>query len=52
MIGLNNETLMLFSLSKHKENLMMDFFIPINEIVTAKASVTQNKKFNLEISYK
>lgn len=52
MIGLNDETLMLFSGSKQKDNLIMDFFIPINEIVTAKASVTQNKKFNLEISYK
>lgn len=30
----------------------MDFSISINEIITAKASVTQNKKFNLEISYK
>jgi len=51
-IGLTNETLLLFSASKSNENVILDFWKPINEISTAKASVSSNKKFTLEVSFR
>lgn len=47
IMGLTNEAFMLFSNSKVNENLVLDFWKPISEISTAKASVGPNKKFNL-----
>lgn len=52
IMGLTNETLLLFSPSKVNEKLVLDFWKPISEISTAKASVASNKKFNLEVAFR
>ncbi len=50
-LGLNNETLIMFSPTKNVHNLTLDFWKPISDILTAKALTTAGKKFTLEISY-
>ena len=48
-MGLTSETLLVFSASKtgDNNNLVLDFWKPISELSTAKASVSGNKKFSL-----
>lgn len=51
VLGLTNDVFFIFQeQTNNKENLILVFWKPINELTTAKATM-KGKKFDLEITY-